>query len=162
MSDDARFDPRFDPAFQPGYAGPIAAGPSAAKLVPAPPTALSAAPPAAPTAAPTAMSAEVSAAMSTVAAPLPDTTTDKSADGRRVNPFVIGLGVVSIVLILGGVYLITLLQQMFAVSQGSQTTFDYATFQALMYGAPLLIALGIATAIGVLFIFAVRWWRLQR
>ena len=108
------------------------------------------------------MSAEVSAAMSTVAAPLPDTTTDKSADGRRVNPFVIGLGVVSIVLILGGVYLITLLQQMFAVSQGSQTTFDYATFQALMYGAPLLIALGIATAIGVLFIFAVRWWRLQR
>ena len=154
MSDDARFDPRFDPAFQPGYAGPIAAGPSAAKDVPAPtaaaPTALSAAPPAAPP------------AMSGVAAPVPDTTTHEPADGRGVNPFVIGLGVVSIVLTLGGVYLITLLQQMFAASQGSQSTFDYATLQALLYGVPLLITLGIATAIGVLFIFAVRWWRLQR
>ncbi|GGK92174.1 hypothetical protein GCM10007382_10490 [Salinibacterium xinjiangense] len=100
--------------------------------------------------------------MAAAAAPVPDTTADEPAEGRRVNPFVIGLGVVSVVLMLGGVYLITLLQQMFAAGQGSQTTFDYATFQALMYGAPLLIALGIATAIGILFISAVRWWRLQR
>ena len=157
MSDDARFDPRFDPAFQPGYAGPIASElpatqpVSAPFVAAAPPTASSAAPPAAPP-----------PAMSAVAAPIPDLPTAEPADGRRVNPFVIGLGVVSIVLMLGGGYLITLLQQMFAASQGSQTTFDYATFQALVYGAPLLIALGVATAIGILFISAVRWWRLQR
>ena len=153
MSDDARFDPRFDPAFQPGYAGPIASELPAPQPVSAP--AVAAAPP-------TALSAAPPPAMSAVAVPIPDLPTAEPADGRRVNPFVIGLGVVSIVLMLGGGYLITLLQQMFAASQGSQTTFDYATFQALVYGAPLLIALGVATAIGILFVSAVRWWRLQR
>jgi hypothetical protein len=142
MSDDARFDPRFDPAFQPGYAGPLASAPSAAQPVTAPP-----------------------AALPTVTAPVTDVATvpaEERGDDHRTNPFIIALAAVSVILILGGVYLLSLLQQMFAASQGSQTTFDYVTLQALIFGGPLLIALGIATAIGILCMFASRWWRLRR
>ena len=145
MSDDARFDPRFDPAFQPGYAGPIASEQPAARPVQAP--AVTAAPP---------------TALPNASAPVPESMTDETAADGRVNPFIVALGVVSLVLVLSGFALISLLQQMFEASQGSQTNFDYATFQALVYGAPFLMVLGIATAIGILFIFAVRWWRLQR
>ncbi|MBG6055691.1 uncharacterized protein HemX [Salinibacterium sp. CAN_S4] len=143
MSDDARFDPRFDPAFQPGYAGPLASAPSAAQPIPAQPIA---APP---------------TALPTVTAPVTDAPAEEREDDHRINPFIIALAAVSVVLILGGVYLLSLLQQMFAASQESQTTFDYTTFQALIYGAPLLIALGIATAISILCMFASRWWRLR-
>lgn len=146
MSDDARFDPRFDPAFQPGYAGPLASAPSAAQPDAAQPIA---APP---------------TALRTVTAPVTDVpavAAEEREEDHRTNPFIIALGAVSMVLILGGVYLLSLLQQMFAASQESQTAFDYTTFQALVYGAPLLIALGIATAIGILCMLASRWWRLR-
>jgi hypothetical protein len=144
MSDDARFDPRFDPAFQPGYAGPIASAPAAAQPVTPPP--VTAAPP---------------TALPTVAAPAAPDVAEETALEPRANPFIIALAAVAVILIIGGVYLLSLLQQMFAASQGSQTTFDYVTLQALIFGGPLLIALGIATAIGILCMFASRWWRLR-
>ena len=45
----------------------------------------------------------------------------------------------------------------FADTQSSN--FDFVTLQVLTAAAPLVICLGLATGIGVLFVFAVRWNR---
>ncbi|MBC7589500.1 MAG: hypothetical protein H7226_00465, partial [Salinibacterium sp.] len=58
----------------------------------------------------------------------------------------------------GGLFLTSRLREFYLnTQQGSD--FDFATGQVLIYGAALVIMLGIATAIGVLFVFAVRWRR---
>ncbi len=58
----------------------------------------------------------------------------------------------------GGLYLVSRLRDLFADTQSS-SDFDYVTLQVLMYTAPLLLVLGLATGIGVLFVFATRWER---
>jgi hypothetical protein len=142
MSDDTRFDPRFDPAFQPGYVAPptqpTRRNPLPA-VVPPPPTPL-------PLVVPTAV--EVTGVEPPVV---------ESASPGGINPFVIGLGAVSVVLVLGGLYLTAQARELYSSSAGA-SGFDYATFQVVIYGAPLMIAVGIATAIGILFLFAARWW----
>ena len=139
MSDNARFDPRFDPAFQPGYAGPIASKPVVAPIqqpahVAEPPAALPA----------------------VVAASMSQETVDEPSGG--VNPFLIVLGGVAVALVGGGLFLTSRLREFYLNTQ-SGSEFDFATGQVLIYAAALLIMLGIATAIGVLFVFAVRWRR---
>jgi hypothetical protein len=140
MSDGGRFDPRFDPAFQPGFEGLLASQaptqPAAAQNPTVPPAALL-------------------PAVTPDAAVAPDVVEETPAG---INPFIVVLGVVALVLVGGGLFLASRLQEMFAVTQGG-STFDYVTVQLLIYSAPLLMTLGAATAIGVLFLLAVRWGR---
>ena len=143
MSDNVRFDPRFDPAFQPGYEGPIAAVTPAARQRP-PAAAPISLPPVAPVHAP--------AAPATAA--VPEVEEDEAAP-RRANPFLIALGAIAAVLVGGGLYIISRLRDLFADTQSS-STFDYVTLQVLIYAAPLLLVLGLATGVGLLFVLALR------
>ncbi len=138
MSDDARFDPRFDPAFQPGYEGPLAESKPAPRARPV---------------------AAVPEALPAVQAPVVDEPAlDDDPAPRRRNPFLIALGAVGVLLLGGGLYLVSRLRELFADNQAS-SDFDYVTLQVLMFLAPLLLVLGLATGIGVLFLFATRWDR---
>lgn len=135
MSADARFDPRFDPAFQPGYTGPLATSkPAPRSLIGDPPQPLVERP----------------------SALLPEPADDDGHEHRRANPFLIALGAVATILLGGGLYLVSRLRDLFADTQ-STSDFDYVTLQVLMYAAPLVLVLGLATGIGVLFVFATRW-----
>ena len=134
MSDDARFDPRFDPAFQPGYDGPIAESlPARARPVAAAPEALP--------------------VVQTLVAREPEPEDDPSP--QRANPFLIAIGVAAIVFVGGGLYLVSRLRDLFADTQ-STSAIDYTTLQVLMYAAPLVLVLGLATGVGLLFLLAVR------
>jgi hypothetical protein len=63
---------------------------------------------------------------------------------------------VSVLLIGGGLYLVTRMRDLFANTQSS-TDFDFVTLQVLIGAAPIAIGLGVATGIGVLFIYAIKW-----
>jgi len=138
MSDDPRFDPRFDPAFQPGYDGPIIA----AKPIMQPPA--TAAPPT-----PVAEQPRRSV--------LTTTAVDEEPEPRRLNPFIIALAAIALLLAGGGVYLVARMRDLFADT--SDPSFDFVTMQVLMGLAPLVLVLGVATGIGVLFLLARRWDR---
>ena len=130
--DSSSFDPRFDAAFQRGFDGPVkASAPDGAS-------------------APGAAEApfEVGLVEQEAADPSP----------RRANPFFLALGGIAVALIAGGLYLVSRMQAIFGDTSGA-SDFDFVTLQVLMYAAPLLVVLGIATAIGLLFIAAVRWGR---
>ena len=138
MSDHGRFDPRFDPAFQPGYEGPLT--------------------PARPARTRPAASAPEALPVIVDAPPVQEVVDDDEPQQRRPNPFLIALGAVTVLLLGGGLYLVSRLRDLFADTQ-STSDFDYVTLQVLMYAAPLLLVLGLATGIGVLFVFATRWGR---
>jgi len=151
MSDDAsKFDPRFDPAFQRGFDGPVQATPRSVIREPATTDAAPIAAREAP--------AEASRPQRTLLEPTPDLDGDDVGEARRPNPFVLGLLGAAVLLVAGGLYLVSRLSDMFANPQGS-AQYDYITLQALTIAAPMLIVLGVATGIGVLFIYAVRWKR---
>lgn len=163
MSDDRNFDPRFDPAFQRGYDGVVDARPRATvteSVAPAP-----AATPAAAVAPATASDPVAQAAVVQGAVPQGSTaqasTVVEEIPGedplpRRVNPFLIVLALISIVLIGAGFYLVARIPDLYANSQDS-VNFDFVTLQVLIAAAPLSIALGLATAIGLLFVLALGW-----
>lgn len=150
MSDDGEFDPRFNPAFQRGYDGPIPDASAPARETPTP----------------------AARAVASEPAPLPrlepQPEQDRDYDDRfiesevagprRVNPFLLVLGAVSALLVGGGLLLVLRLRDLFEDTQSS-SSFDFVTLQVLTAAAPLVICLGLATGIGVLFVFAVRWNR---
>ena len=140
---DARFDPRFDPAFQPGYEGPIAPAAPVSRQKPAA---------AVPEALPDVVPAPVTSARE------PEDEDEDEPAPRRANPFIIALGAVSVVLLGGGLYLVSRLRDLFTDTQAT-SALDYTTIQVLMYTAPLVLVLGLATGVGLLFVFAVRWDR---
>lgn len=151
MSDD--FDPRFDPAFQRGYE----AAPSKPRRTAAAP-ARAAAPSIEPTAA-----AAVEAQPRTPVdefAEQPRTQVEQFLEppARRANPFIIALIVLSLALGASGLYLVVKLRDLYAATQGSGAI-DYVTIQVLIGVAPIALGLGFATALGVLFVYAVRWGR---
>jgi hypothetical protein len=165
MSDDrARLDPRFDPAFQRGYDGVMPSGSSAT------PTPATAAPNSAPAVAPPAAAPPstpeprtlpreevVPSAAASTSSPRTLLTPDAfvADEPRRLNPWLIALGAVSVLLTIGGLLLITRLRDLFADTQNS-AEFDYVVLQSLIIGAPILVGLGLATGIGLLFVLAVR------
>lgn len=172
MSDDrGRLDPRFDPAFQRGYdpseAATDAPAPSSPVSRPVADSATDAAADARPvTGAPSQPEPRLTPRLDPGAGqvpagrtstPRPVLTPDSFVpdEPRRVNRWVIALAVVSVVLTLGGIVLITRLRELFADTQNS-AEFDYITLQSLVIGSPLLVALGLATGIGLLFLLAVR------
>jgi hypothetical protein len=130
MSDGQRFDPRFDPSFQRGWDGPAAA--------PAPE------PPARPRADPERI------VVTAEPEPVRDT------DSRRLNPFLIALGAVAVALVVAGLWMATVVSSGFN-DQGPTSQVDWAVLQVLMIGSPVCALLGVATGIGILFVFAVRW-----
>lgn len=153
MSDDRDFDPRFDPAYQRGYEGVVDAAPRSNRP---------AATPAAPAVVPEPIGAPPASAT-----PQPDEVLHTQVDDfveaapSRPNPFLIALIVLSVALVGGGLYLVVKMRDLFADTQSS-TNFDFVTLQVLIGAAPIAIGLGVATALGVLFIYAVRWGRVDR
>lgn len=154
MSDDRDFDPRFDPAYQRGYEGVVDAASRPPRVTAAP---------AARAAEPEPIDAVTAAAASPQPASVHHTPVDEfvEAPARRANPFLIALIVLSVALIGGGLYLVVKMRDLFADTQSS-TDFDFVTLQVLIGAAPIAIGLGVATALGVLFIYAVRWNRAER
>lgn len=123
------FDPRFDPAFQRGYDGPTVASPK---------------------------STDAPAGDPTPVIRIEADPVDEELSPRRANPFLIGLAALAVALTAGGLALVFQLRALFADTQAN-SDFDYITLQTLMIGAPIVVGLGLATGIGVLFVFATRW-----
>ncbi len=134
MSKDS-FDPRFDAAFQPGFDGTAAPAAKVAKRTLAP----------------------AEAALEKARAEEPEAGAAESApSATRPNPFLIALAVISVALIAGGLGSIQSLRSTFT-SENISTTIDYMTLQTIIFAGPLAVALGIATGIGVLFIYAISY-----
>jgi hypothetical protein len=132
------FDPRFDPAFQRGFDGEVESILTERSSEPA----------------------IIEPVLSSPAVTEPQLIeiSEPDARGRRINPYLIALGAVSVVLIAGGLYLVSRLREFFDSSQ-TTSDFDFVTLQVLLYAAPLIVVLGVATAIGMVFLAAVRWER---
>jgi hypothetical protein len=154
MSNDATpgFDPRFDPAFQRGFDGPTRTDV---------PVSAPASPPRSP--APKLEKVEEPREFSDQADALSAAEVDDALEAptRRPNPFLIALTVVSVILIIGGLWAAQFARESF-LTVNLSTDIDYVTLQMVIFGAPLAIAIGIATALGVLFILAQRWRRRGR
>ena len=138
MSDDRSFDPRYDPAFQRGWDGP---------------------------AAPVTSEAPRRAEPERIVVAPQRVSVEEGVDGvdgdegrRRPNPFLIVLGVVSIALVVAGVWMASRVSDGFS-QQGPSTQVDYALLQVLMIASPVTTLLGVATAVGILFLLAARWGR---
>jgi hypothetical protein len=74
----------------------------------------------------------------------------------RVNPFLIALGVVAVALVAAGSWGIQTAREPFLGGE-SASNIDYIGLQILQTISPISIGLGVATAIGILFVFAVNW-----
>lgn len=149
MSDEtpANIDPRFDPAFQRGFEGSVTTTrrrslPGVPPVVPAQQQV-----PVAPVVTP--------APVVVTQAPVIPEEIEEPAP-RGVNPFIAGLWVIAAVLILAGGYLAQWARATF-LTDSLSTDIDYVTIEIVKYGAPLLIVLGLATAIGLLFVHAIAW-----
>lgn len=160
MSKDAsKFDPRFDPAFQRGYDGPVTAAPREAPRETPRETARIGTPPG-----PRATERTVDRAPQNAPQPIDYTVTldphDEALDDAPAhrNPFLVALVVVAAALVVGGVMLAINLRTIFDDGTGASTV-DWVIAQALMIATPIVICLGLATGIGVLFVYAVRWGR---
>lgn len=139
MAKDDDFDPRFDPAFQPGYQPPVTAAPTRPVRDAAP-----------------AQAALQKRTEQAVVAPAVVGEGDESPVGRRPNPFLLALAAVSLLLIVGGVGAIQQVRGIFA-AEDIAVDLDYVSLHMLIYAAPLSVALGVATGIGVLFLYAIDW-----
>lgn len=167
MSDDTtpQFDPRFSPAFQRGYpASDLASAPAvpvpgpAVPEVAAQPAVLPAVLPnpavrdnAAAVQSPPSVLAAPSASAASPSAPAP-----RAGDPVR-NPFLIALGIIAVVFIAAGIGLFVQAGSAFDDPGNIRSSGGYMTLTATMQTAPILALLGAATAIGVLFVFAIRW-----
>jgi hypothetical protein len=169
--DSDEFDPRFDPAFQRGFdatesrfrsrAGAQRAPEASLAEQPQPPSGRRVAVPVAPDH----IDYAVAQASPPPVAPREAVASDDRVDGAdaaaddaptRANPFLIALIVVSIALVGGGVWGVQAAREPF-LNTDAAVNVDYSGLQMLMTFAPMAIALGIATAVGILFVYAIRW-----
>ena len=188
MANEQQFDPRFDPAFQRGFGG--APGQTSAPEQAGTPGQIgtqaqapgvgtaplgtgrrSAAPVVQQVAAPPPVrespSAPATAAPSSVRG---DTARDDELsiaddaeeDHRQwANPFLIALAVAAVALVGTGLWMFQAAREPFLGTDATSQA-DYAMLTLLMDLAPLLLALGAATAVGIVFFFAVDWQRKAR
>jgi hypothetical protein len=138
------FDPRFDPAFQPGFDGGVVAVPSARKTRDTTP-------------AQAALTQRAAAAERADPAPASsDEVEDAPEHRRRPNPFLLVLIAISIALIAGGLSAVQSVRALFD-TENISVELDYISLEMIKIAAPLTVALGVTTAIGVLFVYAVDW-----
>lgn len=140
MAKDDAFDPRFDPAFQPGYSAPPARAPKPER---------------------TEVDSPAKAALERRAEVVVTDEDEEQAPRGRANPFLIALAAVALLLIIGGLGAIQQVRTIFA-AQDIAVDLDYVSLNMLIFGAPLSIALGVATGVGVLFMYAIDWRRRAR
>jgi hypothetical protein len=76
--------------------------------------------------------------------------------GTARNPFLLALGLVAVFLVAGGIGLFVTSGGAFN-SRDVRSQGDYMSLDALIHAAPFVALLGIATALGVLFVFASHW-----
>jgi len=173
-----QFDPRFDPAFQRGFGGASgtagsgtgtetgrrSAAPVVQQLPPPTPVSGYPAPPIGDVPGP----ARGQAAAPAVRDGLSGDSSrddglfiaDDAAEDRRLwtNPFLIGLALVAVALVFAGLWMFQVAREPF-LGTNANSQADYATLTMLMDLAPLLLVLGAATAIGIVFAFALQWQR---
>jgi hypothetical protein len=135
-SDKETFDPRFDPAFQPGYQA--SADKPARSSNPA-------------------QAALDGARGEDRVVPEGEETTTR----RRPNPFITALTLLSVLLIVGGVIAARTIRATFE-QVDIRVALDYYSLDILKFSAPLAVAIGVATGIGVVFFYAVEWQRNHR
>jgi len=174
-------DPRFSPAFQRGFdpddPGAAVAPPSALQARPAaqspyaPPVASPSSfslpgvssPPGSPSAplAPPSVTAPASAptdgAQPSVVVTAGAMPVDPSLSASVRNPYLIALGVIAVALVAVGGWLFTRSSAAFDDPGNIASQGQYMSLQAAITVAPIFMLLGAATAIGVLFVFALRW-----
>ena len=73
------------------------------------------------------------------------------------NPYLIALGVIAVLLVAVGGWLFTRSSAAFDDPGNIASQGQYMSLQAAITVAPIFMLLGAATAIGVLFVFALRW-----
>lgn len=134
------FDPRFDPAFQPGFTGEAAPREKRQKS---------------PAQAALEAAREQAERAPTVAV---DVDGDQDTTPRRVNPFLIALGILAFVLIMAGLQGVRTVQTVFD-NKNLAPDIDYTTTIMLAYASPLSCALGVAILAGMLFMYAIAWQR---
>ncbi len=74
---------------------------------------------------------------------------------RGINPFLVVLGAIAVLLVVLGFAMTGYVVDHYGINAGPAV--DYMLMQIYMIAAPLTALLGVSTAIGVLFVFAVRW-----
>ena len=146
---DDEFDPRFDPAFQRGFDG---------EGLRAPRRPVESAPTAPPIGLPSIALPPTPPSTGETAPATPQTADDAADDDRqpRRNPFLIALAVVSVALVVAGVWIIQIARAPFDGTNAAANV-DFVFLQILGGLAPAAIALGVATAIGIVFVLAVDW-----
>jgi hypothetical protein len=156
-------DPRFDPAFQRGFDGSVTvtrrrAAPGTPSVTPAQDRSAQQAPVQRPNlpARPPVSPPEVAAAVETE--PEADVVEEEVVVTRGANPFVIALWVIAAVLVAVGAWGIEWARAAF-LTESLTTNVDYVLVEIVRVAAPASIGLGVATAIGLLFLSAVRWQR---
>lgn len=175
MSDETtpQFDPRFSAAFQRGFDPEAAVEESvpepivrpriiepAARVVPVAPageTVAAVAPIADVAAAPTREVGQQAGLGAT--SWLDDADAEADADPQPSaarNPYLLALGLVAVFLVAGGIGLFVASGGAFN-SRDVRSQGDYMSLDALIHAAPFVALLGIATALGVLFVFAAKW-----
>jgi hypothetical protein len=153
MNDETRsdIDPRFDPVFQRGFdpATPV----RQREPAPLPRVAASSVPVAPP-------DPVVPAIHEPSPATLDAEQTPESSFGSHPgrNPYLLALGVVAVILVAVGVWLFVQSGTQFN-SREVRSQGDYMSLDATIHTAPFISLLGAATAIGVVFVFAVKWRR---
>ncbi|MCU1534081.1 MAG: hypothetical protein JWR53_562 [Glaciihabitans sp.] len=172
MTDDSqpRIDPRFNPAFQRGFDPSVDVAEDATTAPPVARAGAASHPAAASYAAHPTFSGPVQDAVA-AAAPaavashdpagaLPIVDTPQDPDQDRVptrNPFLISLAIVAVLLIGAGAWLFARSSGAFDDPANIQSQADYMRLAATLNAAPLIMLLGAGTAVGVLFLFAIRW-----
>ena len=165
-------DPRFDPAFQPGY--DPQSDPARAARIPSYPDVSDSArfqpgaviePPRARYATEPMVRSEngqtSDAAKTDSAAPAPSLESESPPPvSLRRNPFLIALWAIGVILLAMGAYFAQQLldpESLAGVAAAGDSPTSYFIPQLLVFGAPLLMVLGIATLCSALCIHALRW-----
>ena len=152
MADDPTLDPRFDPAFQRGFEGTV--GTTRRRPPVGTPSVVPAqeivSKPVVVEAAPRALAPEPLDERPVSHAP----EAEDEAEGRRANPFIVALIVIAVVLIGAGIWGSMFANTVFQTDLTSSVS--YVTVLLVISSSAVSIGLGVATLIGIVFLYAAR------